>query len=137
MLSASTLVLRYSIFAVLASTINILTQISSTILYAGRYELYVAILAGTGTGLITKYILDYHWIFESQPITLRGHSVKFALYSLGGVFTTCIFWGTQLAFVAAGDETWLRYTGAVAGLTIGYVTKYHLDKFFVFGEKPA
>ena len=137
MLSTSTLVLRYSVFAVIASTVNISTQISSTLLYTGRYELYVAILAGTGTGLFTKYILDYLWIFQSQPVTLRGHSIKFTLYSLMGVFTTCIFWATELAFIALGDAHWLRYLGAVIGLFIGYVVKYHLDKHFVFGKVSA
>ena len=51
-----------------------------------------------------------------------------------GVFTTLIFWGTEIAFDAMGDEPWLRYLGAVIGLSIGYVTKYYLDRRFVFRE---
>lgn len=137
MLSTSTLVLRYGIFAALATTVNILTQVISALIYAGRYELYLAMLAGTCTGLISKYILDYLWIFQGQPVTLRNHSIKFTFYSLTGIFTTCIFWGTELAFAAAGDAYWLRYVGAVLGLSIGYVVKYHLDRYFVFGERAV
>ncbi len=137
MLSTSTLVLRYSAFAALATTVNILTQAACALLYTGRYELYVAILAGTCTGLVTKYMLDYHWIFQSQAVTLCTYTIKFTFYSLTGVFTTCIFWGTELAFAAAGDAHWLRYLGAVLGLSVGYVLKYHLDKYFVFRERAV
>lgn len=137
MLSSSTLVLRYSSFAAVATIVNIITQVASTLLYAGHYELYVAMLAGTCTGLVIKYILDYHWIFQGQSVTLSHHSIKFTCYSLTGVLTTGIFWGTELIFAAVGDAYWLRYAGAVLGLSVGYVVKYHLDKYFVFREASA
>ena len=137
MLPTSTLVLRYSVFATIATIVNVITQVISTLLYTGRYELYVAMLAGTCTGLIIKYILDYHWIFQGQSVTLSHHSLKFTCYSMTGVFTTGLFWGTELIFAAVGDAYWLRYVGAVLGLSIGYFVKYQLDRHFVFREISA
>ena len=125
---------RYAAFAAVATAVNVAAQHVSSTLYAGRYELYAAMAAGTFTGLVAKYVLDRRWIFHDRPTSVRGHAVRFALYSLTGVLTTSIFWGTELAFAAMGDTRWLRYAGAVFGLAIGYVAKYHLDKRFVFRE---
>ena len=137
MLSSPALASRYAVFAALATAVNVATQYASGALYAGRYELYAAMAAGTLTGLVAKYLLDRRWIFHDRPTSLRGHSVRFTLYSLMGVFTTLIFWGTELAFVSLGDARWLRYAGAIVGLTIGYVAKYHLDRRFVFTGAAA
>jgi len=95
-------------------------------------------LAGTGTGLVTKYLLDRHWIFFEGRGNLSDHSRKFTLYTLMGGATTLIFWVTEWTFdhLSGGDELW-RYTGAVVGLAIGYTVKYRLDKRFVFGGRPA
>ena len=125
MLSSSALASRYAAFAALATAVNVTTQYASG-------ALYTAMAAGTLTGLVAKYLLDRRWIFHDRTMSLRGHSVKFTLYSLMGVFTTLIFWGTELAFQSLGDARWLRYAGAIVGLTIGYVVKYRLDRRFVF-----
>ena len=129
---SSALALRYAAFAALATTVNVATQYATSMLYGGRYELYAAMAAGTFTGLVTKYHLDRRWIFDDRTTSLRGHSVKFTLYSLMGVFTTLLFWGTEIAFEMLGDAHWMRYAGAIVGLTIGYVVKYYLDRRFVF-----
>ena len=135
--AGSVLTLRYGAFAVLATAINIVTQHVSSTLYTGHYELYVAMIAGTVTGLFTKYVLDRRWIFCGPPVSLRGRSREFALYTLTGVLTTCIFWATELAFAAMGDAYWLRYIGAAIGLAIGYTIKYRLDRRFVFRREGA
>ena len=49
-----------------------------------------------------------------------------------GVFTTAIFWSTELAFHLIFQSAELRYLGGIIGLAIGYLTKYELDKRFVF-----
>ena len=131
------LALRYAVFAVAATAANVVTQYVSSTLYTGRYELYAAMAAGTLAGLITKYVLDRRWIFHDRPTSLRGHAVELPLYTLTGVLTTVIFWGTELAFAALGDALWLRYAGAVLGLAIGYTAKYRLDRRFVFRERAA
>ena len=137
MLSPSTLTQRYVAFAAVATTLNIAAQYISSTLYTGRYELYAAIAVGTLAGLIAKYVLDRRWIFHDRQTSPRGHAVKFTLYSLTGVLTTFIFWGTELAFAAMGNAPWLRYAGAVLGLTVGYTAKYRLDRRFVFREQGA
>ena len=137
MMPPASLALRYAAFAAAATAVNAATQYVSSTLYTGRYELYAAMAAGTLAGLIAKYVLDRRWIFHDRPAPPRGHAVKFTLYSLTGVLTTVIFWGTELAFAALGDAPWLRYAGAVLGLAVGYTAKYRLDRRFVFRERAA
>ncbi len=131
-LSPAGLVARYAAFALAAMGVNVGTQYLSLTVYAGPLALGFAMALGTGTGLVTKYVLDKHYIFFDTDNSVRGHSVKFTLYSLMGVATTAIFWGTELLFhtLLAGAE--MKYVGAVVGLTIGYMTKYQLDRRFVF-----
>lgn len=136
-LPPSVLASRYAAFAAAATAVNVATQHASSVLYTGPCELYAAIAAGTLTGLAVKYVLDRRWIFHDRPGSLRGHSLRFTLYSLTGVLTTAIFWGTELAFVAMGDAPWLRYVGAVLGLAAGYTLKYRLDRRFVFRTRAA
>jgi len=131
-LSPGALALRYAAFAALATGVNVGTQYVGLAAYAGPLALGVAMAMGTGTGLVTKYLLDKHFIFFDTDKSVRGNSVKFTLYSLMGVATTAIFWGTELLFhmLLPGED--MKYLGAVFGLAIGYVTKYQLDRRFVF-----
>ena len=131
------LTLRYAAFAAAATAANVATQYVSSTLYTGRYELYAAMAAGTLAGLIVKYVLDRRWIFHDRLTSPRGHAVELPLYTLTGVLTTFIFWGTELVFAALGDAPWLRYAGAVLGLAIGYTAKYRLDRRFVFRTQAA
>jgi putative flippase GtrA len=131
-LSMGALTLRYAAFAAVATGVNVGTQVVSLAAYAGPLALGVAMALGTGTGLVTKYLLDKHFIFFDTDNSVRGHSVKFTLYSLMGVATTAIFWGTELLFHTLLAGKHMKYMGAVLGLAIGYVTKYQLDRRFVF-----
>lgn len=126
------LVLRYSLFAVIATIVNLLVQELSLWVYSDRFALYVAILAGTLAGLYTKFILDKRYIFRFQTEGLGEHGKHFLLYSFMGVFTTMIFWGMELGFEFLFETKLMRYIGAVLGLSIGYWVKYQLDKRFVF-----
>lgn len=127
------LALRYTAFAVVATAVNIVTQDLTTAIYTGSHTLWIGIFAGTGTGLVTKYILDRRWIFFEARGSLADHSRSFTLYTIMGAATTFIFWLTEWVFdhVSGGDEFW-RYTGAVLGLAVGYTVKYRLDRRFVF-----
>ena len=128
---------RYAVFAWIATMLNVAVQYVCSTLYTGDYELYTAMAAGTMAGLIAKYFLDRHWIFYDRPASLRGHSVRFTRYSMTGIFTTFIFWGTELAFEMIGSVPYSRYVGAVIGLAMGYTAKYHLDRRFVFREQTG
>jgi len=126
------LVLKYSSFAVLAIAVNLAFQYISFIFYSGAAVLYIAMLVGTFFGLITKYILDKKYIFYHMPKNKKDDVQKFMLYSLMGVFTTIIFWGTEILFDTLISADYAKYLGAIIGLSIGYVVKYFLDKKFVF-----
>jgi putative flippase GtrA len=126
------LALRYTAFAVVSTLINLATQWISFRLYRGVGELMVGIMAGTATGLLSKYVLDKYWIFDDRSVGFAENLNKFGLYSLTGVFTTVIFWGTEAAFALLSGQEAMRYLGALIGLSIGYITKYHLDYRFVF-----
>ncbi len=129
------LAFKYSIFAAISTLFNLLFQYLSFLFYAGFGSLYVAMFFGTLAGLIAKYILDKKYIFYHTPKDKKDDARKFALYSLMGVFTTIIFWGTEIAFDTLSQDPNAKYLGAVIGLTVGYVIKYFLDKKYVFIHK--
>lgn len=129
------LAIKYTIFAVISTLFNLLLQYFSFGLYSGFGSLYVAMFFGTLAGLVAKYILDKKFIFYHTPKDKKDDAKKFALYSLMGVFTTIIFWGTEIAFDTLSQDPNAKYLGAVIGLSIGYVIKYFLDKKFVFIHK--
>jgi putative flippase GtrA len=139
--SRRTLILRYTAFAVLAVVANLATQ---RIVLSGTAEVdatrfALALGAGTLVGLVVKYVLDKRWIFFDETRGARAQGRQFFMYSLMGVATTAIFWVTETAFWLVWGTDFAREAGAVLGLTIGYVTKYLLDRRFVFHEarRPA
>lgn len=137
-MSPATLAARYAVFAALATAVNLLTQHASLLAYGwGPAALPLAIALGTGTGLVTKYLLDKRWIFADDSTGVATHTRKFGLYSLTGLATTAIFWGTELMFHAlSGGDAAMRNLGAVIGLAVGYLIKYRLDRRFVFRAAP-
>ena len=129
------LAVKYTIFAVISTLVNLLFQYMSFLVYSDFASLYVAMFVGTLAGLVAKYILDKKFIFYHTPVDKKDDARKFVLYSFMGVFTTIIFWGTEIAFNALSDDPNAKYVGAVIGLSIGYVIKYFLDKKYVFIHK--
>tara|TARA_R110002073_G_scaffold7506_22_gene42879 strand:+ start:10293 stop:10706 length:414 start_codon:yes stop_codon:yes gene_type:complete len=128
----STLIGRYSAFAILATLANLGAQ--RLVLMAGETPLFfaAAVVAGTALGLVVKYLLDKRWIFADLSTGLRAHGRRFSLYTAMGLVTTAIFWATETAFWAIWQSHAAREAGAVLGLGVGYVVKYQLDKRFVF-----
>lgn len=125
-------VFKYSFFALIATIINLFTQFISLAIYSQDFSLYIAMFFGTLTGLIAKYILDKKYIFYYVVKDKKEDSQKFILYSIMGVFTTLIFWGFEIGFDYIFDSEIAKYIGAIIGLSVGYITKYFLDKKFVF-----
>lgn len=126
------LAVKYAIFAIISIIINISFQWFSFTIYKGVFDLYIAMAVGTLAGLITKYILDKKYIFYYTSKNMVDDSIKFFLYSFMGIFTTIIFWGTEISFNYFFDFPSAKYIGAFIGLSIGYYIKYQLDKKFVF-----
>jgi len=133
--------LNYGVFSVIATLINLASQELTIIVYSGGYALYVALLVGTMTGLISKYCLDKKFISAFFTRSQRRNLNTFVAYAVTGALTTALLWGFGL-----GSEFWFRgksarYSGAAIGLAIGYVVKYHLDSRLVFvsatGSSPV
>lgn len=123
----------YVFFAALSTLANIASQWAAASLAAGlRHEIYLSMAVGTVVGLVVKYVLDKRWIFRYTTRDRLHDARTFLLYTAMGGFTTVIFWGTELAFEWVFDAPSMRYVGAIIGLTVGYIVKYHLDRRFVF-----
>jgi len=137
--------IKYILFAVLATMINIGSQylsfnlLSSTIeninIFTFKIDLYIAMIIGTFLGLLTKYILDKKYIFFYETKNNNENIKLFILYSTMGILTTGIFWVSELCFNYFFIAEYAKYIGAIIGLTIGYVSKYFLDKKYVFNIK--
>ena len=128
------LVLKYSFFATVATSVNILFQYIIFSFYNSIFGLYTAMFWGTLAGLVTKYTLDKKYIFYHTPKSKIDDGKKFVLYSTTGISTTIIFWGSELGFNALFEGKDAKYIGAILGLGIGYATKYFLDKKYVFAR---
>ncbi len=129
----------YGIFAGLCTLLNLGTQkLADACLKAAsmtqEHRVVLGMLAGTAVGLVTKFILDKLVVFGQRGGSAPAVMGKFALYSLFGVLTTGIFWGTELAFVRLWDAEASRYVGGAIGLTVGYAVKFLLDRRFVFSD---
>jgi putative flippase GtrA len=135
--TAAQLIWRYSAFAVLATLANLATQRSVLALAEGTQGFALAVVSGTAVGLLLKYTLDKRWIFFDTSSGIAVHGRKFTLYTVMGVFTTLIFWGSETAFWLAWKTDLMREVGAVLGLAVGYVIKYTLDRKFVFRTPGA
>ena len=137
MISSFKLAIRYAILAAVATVANIAAQEGTLQVYQGLFEIGLSIFVGTAVGLVVKYILDKRYIFRFKAQNRRHDSRIFILYTVMGLLTTVIFWGFEWAFQLLYETKEMRYLGGVIGLTLGYLTKYQLDKRFVFRVKPA
>jgi putative flippase GtrA len=131
------LVFRYSLFAAIATLLNLASQALSFYFYTENGAIYLAMAIGTLTGLICKYYLDKHFIFGYRTQNKSEDFFTFILYSLMGVITTLIFWATELGFDYFFNSHLAKYAGAVIGLAMGYFIKYKLDKKYVFVGNPV
>ena len=127
----------YALLALIATAANIGTQVLVMRGYDGPFAVMVALVIGTGVGLVIKYVLDKRYIFRFRARDVAHDGKTFALYTLMGLATTVIFWGFELGFDHLFDSAHMRYLGGVIGLLIGYLTKYYLDKRYVFRTDPA
>lgn len=131
-MSHTKIVALYSIFAAISIAANIGTQKIYLLVTAPFFAVPLSVLAGTTVGLGVKFILDKIWIFEYQHRDITHGIQSFILYSTMGVATTAIFWGFEFGANWLWGTENARLIGGTIGLCIGYLTKYNLDKKFVF-----
>lgn len=122
----------YASFATLSIAVNLLTQDAILSIFDQRFALLSAIALGTLAGLALKYTLDKIWIFSYKADNAIHDIRTFIAYSTMGIVTTGIFWATEYVATLISSASFVRNTGAIIGLVIGYYIKYHLDKRFVF-----
>lgn len=132
----------YALFAVIATATNLGGQALAHAVWPpapGMADIayWAALVFGTGVGLVVKYVLDKRWIFQDKSAGIVAHSRRFSLYTLMGLATTTIFWGMQTVFFLVWRDPSMLYLGGALGLAIGYVTKYRLDRRFVFTPGAA
>ncbi|NLI58687.1 MAG: GtrA family protein [Clostridium sp.] len=129
---------KYTIFAIISTMSNLATQyivdFAIKDIISENYALYISMFFSTLVGLVIKYVLDKKYIFYYRTKTQTENAKKFILYSFMGVFTTLIFWGSEILFDKLFEHDMSKYAGAIIGLSIGYIVKYNLDKKFVFGK---
>lgn len=123
---------KYTIFAIIATIFNLIFQYISFTIYSGYGSLFVAMFWGTLLGLFIKYYLDKNYIFYHTHDSYKEHAKTFILYSFMGVFTTSLSWAIEYLFDALWSADYFKYIGAVIGQIFGYITKYKLDKKYVF-----
>jgi putative flippase GtrA len=134
---AVTIFVRYVLFAIIATGVNLAAQDMVSRLGPTSVGLRLSILAGTAAGFLTKYALDKKWIFDDGYGSHRDEMRKISLYGAFSVVTTLVFWGFEVLFWVTWRTDLAKYTGAVIGLTIGYAAKYSLDRTFVFRARSA
>jgi putative flippase GtrA len=127
----------YSIFALIATAANLSSQWLCVRVYEGDFHIVISMIVGTAIGLIIKYILDKRYIFQYQTDNLAHDTRTFIVYTAMGIITTVIFWGFELGFDHLFQNEGMRLLGGGIGLAIGYISKYYLDKRFVFVSNTA
>lgn len=135
--ASTKLAVNYAIFALIATAANIGAQDLAIRIYSGAFDILASVVAGTGVGLIVKYILDKRYIFRFHTRNAAHDGQTFLLYAAMGLATTLIFWGFEFGFNYIFQSKEMRYLGGVIGLAIGYLAKYHLDKRYVFTEEAS
>ncbi len=127
------LCVKYLLFALIAIATNLFSQHVVLQFFSGIFAIYIALVVGTGVGLIVKFILDKKFIFYHKASSAVANSAVFAKYSFTGLLTTAIFWAAELSFHYMFKTQFMTYLGGAIGLSIGYYIKYQCDKKFTFG----
>lgn len=124
---------RYAISAVVSVVANLVAQ-QITVVGLPAAPLMVSILIGTIAGFAVKYVIDKIWTFREAYTSPAAEAHRITLSGLFSVLTTLIFWGFELGFYAVWPTDFAKYSGAVLGLSIGYIIKFQLDRRHVFRD---
>ena len=119
-------IILYFLFAVLVTFINLAGQH----IFLNFYEnLFLAVVAGSASGLIIKFALDSKLVFESN----KDMNLKiFIKYAFIGACITPIIWVVEVTFLNIFGTVFMRDVGAVLGIALAYYIKYEIDKRFIF-----
>jgi putative flippase GtrA len=132
MLSAPRLIPRYGLFAALAMLANFISQALVLRLVGPSHGISISLLGGTLAGFFVKYALDKRFIFFDGFHSARHETMKLGLYGVTAILTTLVFWSLELGAWILWHTSFAKYVGGAIGLCIGYLTKYVLDRRYVF-----
>jgi putative flippase GtrA len=138
--------LFYILFAAISTLINIGTQVLIEYLIniskINLFQLvfiknitfgfFIKMFIATIVAFIFKFLVDKIFIFEDKSKEIKENIRQIFFYGFFAVFTTIIFWGTELVFKIFFVFSFSEYIGAVLGLAIGYTIKFLLDRKYVF-----
>lgn len=136
------LMLRYAGFALLSIAINWLMQVCMLRAVPGAGAIYAALIAGTGVGFGTKYLLDRNYIFYHTSSDAAQEIWVMVLYLGTSVLMTGLYLATQGLVYYKYGECALYYIVGTLVLICGYTAKFILDGQFVFspatrGDAPG
>lgn len=125
--------LRYAISAVVSVAANLAGQ-QLTVIGVLAAPLIASIIVGTIVGFIVKYVIDKTWTFREPYTTHTAEAHRITLSGFFSVLTTLVFWAFELGFFAIWQTDFAKYTGAILGLSLGYIIKFWLDQRLIFRE---
>lgn len=145
-------IILYFSFALLMILLNYLIQKANQVFFAPLictnlghvdliYDLYcstspynmpelVGSVVAVGITYIVKYILDKFIVFEIKEVKLKETSLEFLKYFFFAILTTLENIGIQ--FLLTNFANTPLEISMVIALSIGYLTKFFLDRKFVF-----
>jgi hypothetical protein len=98
----------------------------------GPYSMFlIELVAGTGVGVVIKFLLDRAFIFDDSA-KQRPVAKQATLYLMTSVATTILFWGGEGLCVLLLGKTDARFAVGAFVLSVGYLLKYQLDKRITF-----
>lgn len=141
--------LFYILFAVISVVLNMLIQLTvyNLLTLTGLDLLYISIYKnidiltfikmGTATvgAFVFKFFVDKLFIFKDRTENISAGLLQVIIYGLFAVFTTAIFYASQLSFKLLFVFDYSEYIGGALGLTLGYTVKFLLDRKYVFNRK--
>ena len=130
--SKSTVLSAYLLIAAVSTVLNLGAQFLVVQYWNIPYVIELSILIGTAVGMPPRYFLEKKYVFFFKSNDIKHDSKLFFLYSFYAVFTTLIFWSVEYVFHIYFSADFMRYVGALAGLSIGFFLKYQIDKKYVF-----
>ena len=89
-------------------------------------------IVAIGITYIIKYFLDKLIVFKSKETSLRLTTIEFLKYLVLAILTSVENVGIQ--FLLKNFFTFSLEVSLIVALTVGYCTKFFLDRKYVFGK---
>ena len=91
---------------------------------------FIGSIAAVGITYLIKFFLDKYLVFKKTNSTVKDTSVEFMKYFAFAILTTLLNIGIQ--FIMTNFIGTRLEISFIVALTIGYITKFFLDRKYVF-----